>query len=81
MRIFYAPDSDPMLLDTGAKLNELHHQFSEFLASSVKEISIPAGVTHSPVPYEEFLKGLRVQKTQGPVMLRLLGSLASTHWL
>jgi hypothetical protein len=71
MRIFYSLDSDPMLLDSRAKLNALHEELTTFLASGMKEVSIPAEVTFSPAPYQEFLKGLRLQKTQGPIMLRL----------
>ena len=77
MRIFYSRDSDPMLLDTGAGLNELHQQLNTFLASSVMEDSIPAEVTLSPAPYQEFLKGLRIQKTEGPIMLLL----SQDRWL
>lgn len=77
MRIFYSPDSDPMLLDTGARLNALHHQLKEFLASSAKDAIFEAEVTHSAEPYHEFLKGLRLQKAQGPIMLRM----TADRWL
>jgi len=60
-----------MLLDTGEKLNALHKRLITFLNSGVKEESISAEVTYSPAPHDEFLKGLRIQKTKDPVMLRL----------
>ena len=77
MRIFYSSDSDPMLLDTGAELNVLHEQLKKFLASSAESASFPAEVTLSPAPYQEFLQGLRLQKSQGLVMLRL----SQDRWL
>ena len=66
-----------MLLDTGAELNALHARLVEFLASAETSISIPALVTLSPVPYEQFLPGLRLQKTQDRVSLRF----APDDWL
>jgi len=77
MRIFYSSDSDPMLLDTGAELNVLHERLTKFLASSAESVSFSAEVTLSPAPYQEFLRGLRLQKTQGLVMLRL----SQDRWL
>jgi hypothetical protein len=77
MRIFYSAGSDPMLLDTGAKLNELHQTLVKFLMSSLIEISLPAEVTQSPAPYQESLNGLRVQKSQGSIVLHL----SQDRWL
>lgn len=69
MRIFYSPSSDPMLLGSGAELNSLHACLSEFLASADATISVPAEVTLSPEPYQHFLPGLRLKKTQDAVCL------------
>ena len=69
MRIFYSPSSDPTLLGPGAELNSLHACFSEFLASTDTTISVPAEVTLSPKPYQQFLPGLRLKKTKGAVCL------------
>ncbi len=71
MRIFYSSSSDPMVLGPGAELNALSVRLSEFLASSESTISLPAQVTHSPAPYQLFLPGLRLKKTQDAVCLRL----------
>ena len=77
MRIFYSSDSDPMLLDTGAELNALHLRLNDFLTSSEMSISLPAETTLSPAPYQEFLCGLRLKKSQGLVML----TLTQDRWL
>ena len=77
MRIFHSYGSNPVLLDTNTRLNMLHHQLHEFLSSSAKDISIQAMTTLSPEPYEEFLKGLRIKKTNGKIML----SLSQDRWL
>ena len=58
-----------MLLGPGAELNALHAHLSEFLASSETTISFPAQVTRSPAPYQQFLPGLRLKKTQDLVCL------------
>ena len=60
-----------MLLDSGERLNLLHDQMNSFLASSQKEGVFPAEATFSPAPYQEFLNGLRIFKTQGAIMLKL----------
>lgn len=66
-----------MLLDTGTELNTLHERLAEFLASAESNISIPAQVSLSPTPYQQFLPGLRLEKTQDLVCLRL----ADDGWL
>lgn len=77
MHIFYSPNSDPMLLDTGAGLNALYEQLNLFLSSALKDAVFPADITLNPAPYQEFLNGIRIFKTQGLVMLKL----SSDHWL
>jgi hypothetical protein len=77
MFIFYSPASDPMLLDSAAKLNVLHQQLESFLASALKEISISADTSLRQEPYKELLNGLRVKKTHGQIMLKL----SQDRWL
>ena len=77
MRIFYSPSSDPMLLGPGTELNALYAHLSEFLASPAVAIALPAQITGSPEPYQQFLPGLRLKKTQDIICL----SLAKDHWL
>ena len=77
MRIFHSHESAPMLLDTAAELNVLYRKICEFMSSELKESSFPAEVNLSPAPYEEFLNGLRIQKTHGAIMLRL----SQDRWL
>jgi len=66
-----------MLLGPGAELNALHAHLSEFLASPEADLSVPAEVTLSPAPYQQFLPGLRLKKTQNSVCL----CLANDGWL
>jgi hypothetical protein len=77
MRIYYSQDTGPMLLETGVNLDLLQGRLSTFLTSEIESDSVPAETAHSPAPYHEFLGGLRIQKTQGQVML----SLAEDRWL
>jgi hypothetical protein len=78
MRIFFSPDgSDPMLLDTKAGLHTLHEQLRAFLASSASSVELVAEMDRSPAPYEEFLGGLRLLKTNGDLRL----TLGSDRWL
>ena len=77
MRIFYSPESDPMLLDTAAALNALYEKISEFLNSGQEHISFPAIVNLNPAPYQELLNGLRIYKNNGGVKLFL----SESRWL
>ncbi|MDO5654449.1 MAG: hypothetical protein Q4G39_10165 [Brachymonas sp.] len=60
-----------MLLDSAAQLNALHQQLQSFLSSDATSIDVEAQTSASPAPYDAFLKGLRVRKTQDGVLLRL----------
>jgi hypothetical protein len=71
MFIFYSSTCDPMLLDSPKGLREFDREFRRFLESSSPHASFPAIATGSPAPYSEFLSGLRVEKSQGPIQLRL----------
>ena len=66
-----------MLLDSGTELNALHERLAGFLASAESNMSIPAQVSLSSEPYQQFLPGLRIEKTQDLVCLRL----ADDGWL
>jgi hypothetical protein len=77
MRIFYSPGSDPTVLDTRARLNTLHQQLNKFFASGATEVAIRAEVTQCLVPHQELLKGLRIRKARGPIVVRL----ADDRWL
>ncbi len=66
-----------MLLDTVEGLRSFIGQFTEFLASGEVSAAFSAETSGSPEPYEEFLKGLRVEKTEGEPKLFL----AEDKWL
>ena len=70
MRIFSSSVGDPMLLDSRDRLAALHEQLEAFLVSSEPQFSIEAKVDGDPAPYAEFLPGLRITKTKGPIALR-----------
>ena len=72
MRIFFSPDgSDPMLLDTKAGLRALHDKLRAFLASPDSAAEFAASTDRSPEPYKEFLRGLRVFKSQTAARLTI----------
>jgi hypothetical protein len=78
MRIFYSPGgSDPMLLDTKAGLHALHDKLKAFVASSESTVEFAAATDRSPDPYKEFLRGLRLSKTEGATRL----TLGADRWL
>ena len=66
-----------MLLDTVDGLQSFIGQFTEFLASGEVTAAFSADTSGSPEPYEEFLKGLRVQKADSKPKL----CLAKDKWL
>lgn len=70
MRIFSSPDSDPMLLDHRDGLLQLHSDITRFLASSAMAGDFPAKTDGSPAPYNEFLGGLHILKSDEPLILR-----------
>lgn len=71
MRIFNAPDGDPMLMSTRLGMAELKKQFKAFVLSSDKSASFDAEIAGSPEPYDEFLNGLRIKKSNEPAQLRI----------
>jgi hypothetical protein len=77
MRIFASPDSDPMLLASAESMSLIHEALQTFLASSAVEFELPAKADGDPSPYDSFLQGLRVRKSEGPIVL----SKAPNDWL
>jgi hypothetical protein len=77
MRIFNSPDGDPMLLDTVQGMEELKKEFNKYVQSSVKDASFTAETTGKSEPYDEFLNGLRVQKSKETTQLRI----SEDNWL
>jgi hypothetical protein len=79
MRIFYAGDSDPMLVDREpAGLHAFGRELGEFLDTARESAEFLAETTGDPTPYSEFLPGLRVRKAEdGPPGLQV----GSDRWL
>lgn len=57
-----------MLLATAPDLLGFHAAFGEFIASSASDASFVAATTGSPEPYDEFLQGLRVTKSDSVLL-------------
>jgi hypothetical protein len=78
MRIFYADDSDPMLLDREVELHVLAQEMSAFLEAGGGFAEFRAEMAGDPAPYSEFLPGLRVHKAvDGPPGFEI----AADRWL
>jgi len=75
--IFYAQTGDPMLLDSVAGLRDLHGRFTDFIHSAAVKEAFAANSLGGPEPYAEFLRGLRVCKTNGESALRI----SAARWL
>ena len=58
-----------MLLDTVQGMAEFKKEFNAFISSAAEKMSFTADTSGSPEPYDEFLKGLRVQKSKGETKL------------
>jgi hypothetical protein len=71
MHILFSHRSDPMLLDSLDGMNSTHRRLVEFLSSSQSELTLVAKRTGSPAPYDAFLSGFRVRKSEGPINLTL----------
>jgi len=69
MKIFYSPDSNPMLLDSVEGMNKLHKELVSFLSSEQKQKKFEAETSGNPQPYEEFLCYLDILKSKGPINL------------
>lgn len=77
MWIFSSSSSDPMLLDSCAGLRELHARIETFLKSTDQTLALSAATDGNPAPYERFLLGLRITKSEGTARL----SRGSHNWL
>ena len=66
-----------MLLDSCAALRQLHLRIGAFLDSSDHTLALPATTEGDPGPYERFLAGLRITKSDGAARL----SLGRDSWL
>lgn len=60
-----------MLLGTVQGMAEFKKEFNAFISSSAEKMSFIADTTGSPEPYDEFLKGLRVEKSKGETQLTI----------
>ena len=71
MRIYFSGDSEPMVTGTASEHSTTAAQFREFLAGSHDELFLPADVHGSPAPYAVLLKGIRLSRSGGPVLMSL----------
>ena len=58
-----------MLLDSCAGLRDLHGRIKAFVESAENTLALPAAIEGSPAPYERFLSGLRLTKSEGKASL------------
>jgi hypothetical protein len=65
MRIFYSEGGDPMLLDGEDGLQALVRDLRAFVRGAATRAKFPVEVGGDPLPYSEFLVGLRVEKAAG----------------
>jgi len=70
MRIFRSPGEPSVLLDSRAGLVTINESIHRFLASNETTLDLEAEVTGDPSPHLEFVPGLRLHKTEGPILLR-----------
>jgi len=69
MRIYFSPDETPILLDSLKAMESLYRRLESFLDSGEECIRLQAEQWGDPEPYEEFLGGLEILKSEGPVTL------------
>ena len=62
MRILYAPEVDPVILDSTWQLRATHAAIEQFLDSSEAILTVPARTDGNPAPYSEFLPSLQFVK-------------------
>ena len=74
MRIYFSTGFDPMIVNSILGFNEIHERLREFLASESRSISLSANISGRAEPYEIFLGGLEIEKTQGPIHVSLSGT-------
>lgn len=71
MRVYFSDHSDPMITDTVAGLNAIASRIKDFLESDDFELFIKAEDSGSPEPYDKLLSGVRLKKSNGPIMVSL----------
>ncbi len=69
MRIYYSVGSDPVILDSIMGLNNIHDSLKGFMSSAEKTLSLTADTSGSPRPYNELLRGLEVEKSEGAIFV------------
>jgi hypothetical protein len=67
VRIYYSVESAPMIVNSVVGFNNLHQQLRAFFESESRSISFTTDVSGSAEPYDMFLSGLEIEKTQGPI--------------
>jgi len=71
MRIYFSGDSEPMVTGKASEHSTTASRVREFLAGRDEELFLPADVHGSPAPYDVFLKGIRLSRSAGPVLMCL----------
>lgn len=71
MRVYFSPESDPMITDTVAGLNALASRIAEFLDSEDRSLYLQADTTGSAAPYEALLPGVEFVRVDGPILVSL----------
>ena len=74
MRIFYAPEADPVILDSTSGLRASFEAIEGFLKSSESNLTLAARTDGNPAPYEEFLPALQFVKQPGHLSVKRTGS-------
>lgn len=69
MRIYFSPDSDPMILDSLSGHNAIYSELSSFLSSNEEHIVLQADTSGSSEPYSILLEGLAINKNKNPVLV------------
>lgn len=85
MRIYYSTGSDPVILDSILGLNKIHDSLKRFMSSAGRFFRLEADASGSPMPYNELLRGLEIEKSEGAIFvyvttekyLRITGSVES----
>ncbi len=71
MRIYYTPNSAPMVLDSLSGMTATHESLISFLKSDQSSIFLAADTSGSAEPYSHLLTGLYIIKSNGPICLTL----------
>lgn len=71
MRIYYSSNSGVTIVDSLEALNRLHGVLAKFVVSKQLTLHVVADVTGSAKPYDDLLVSLEIDKTGGPVSVRV----------